>query len=421
MVLFQSLEFLIADGWLSYRTHRFVRIDIWQVGLTYYALCGVIGGWIVYDMYRQGAYSYSEVPLGIVNAWSNGLGTEVADANFSYCSSPSHDYVYSDSFRYQVPACLALSENELVTKGVNMLSFTTSVIETEEWRWRCGGSSHDERHAACEQHGGLVTSNHGGVIGQCHCVSSTTYYARGVENLVIAIDHAFYASLRPAGGSSLLSNTAELNGVSNVAACANMPPSPPGSDAEPCAVHPLDTRYTFPDGRTRRFTAGETVLIPLYDLISLSTGSRDLDSANHQANADCRAQPSCRERLPAGEDWADAAARDAAMQYPRYRTTGMRLTVDLLYTNRAGYYDSPRPFTPAPMFYSEVDCKINVTHEVVGWAGMGPQTFITSMPLRNATDGVEESTKLTRYCQSGPIPPLSLMPRGMPCSPPTAP
>ena len=54
---------------------------------------------------------------------------------FSYCSSPDHDYIYSPTFRYQQPACHILSASEVVTKGVDSLSFTTNYIETRDLKY----------------------------------------------------------------------------------------------------------------------------------------------------------------------------------------------------------------------------------------------------------------------------------------------
>lgn len=88
-------------------------------------------------MFGSGSYSYSEVPLGSVNAWSDGFTVDpYADGpSFSYCSSPDHDYIYSPSFTYQQPACHIVSASEVVTKGVDSLSFTTSYIETKDLKY----------------------------------------------------------------------------------------------------------------------------------------------------------------------------------------------------------------------------------------------------------------------------------------------
>ena len=113
------------DAWLSYKTTRHMRVSIWQVGACYYLLCIIILFLLVGDMWLRGAYSYSHVPLGVVNAWSNGYASGARTNQYEYCSSAAHNYVSDFNFRYVRPACRVFTSKEVVTKGVGSVSFTT--------------------------------------------------------------------------------------------------------------------------------------------------------------------------------------------------------------------------------------------------------------------------------------------------------
>ena len=57
-------------GWLAYRTKREIRIDVWQIGLTFRILQIVIIGTVAYDIFIGHGWAYSEVPSSRgINAW----------------------------------------------------------------------------------------------------------------------------------------------------------------------------------------------------------------------------------------------------------------------------------------------------------------------------------------------------------------
>ena len=132
-------------GWLAYRTKREIRIDVWQIGLTFRILQIVIIGTVAYDIFIGHGWAYSEVPSSRgINAWGESTPQFVAigAAQPSYCSNTSamHDYVYGGNFRYVSPSCRRLTAEEVVTKRLGAVSFTTSVIETIELGWKCSGT-----------------------------------------------------------------------------------------------------------------------------------------------------------------------------------------------------------------------------------------------------------------------------------------
>ena len=48
------------------------------------------------------------------------------------CSSADHDYVFGGAWSYIRPDCRTLGVSDVVTKGKDSVSFTTSIIETVE-------------------------------------------------------------------------------------------------------------------------------------------------------------------------------------------------------------------------------------------------------------------------------------------------
>ena len=193
-----------------------------------------------------------------------------------------------------------------------------------------------------------------------------------------------------------------FSGVSSRAACDPNSPQASGDGVDGgsagqagCVSWPLNTRVSFGNGSVVDFMGGAAVALSLREVIALA-GSSGIDDVNYDAAPDCRdvsatgSAPSACGDLGSGSD---------SPRYPRFRTTGMRLNVDLLYTNRIGYYDSQNAAASAPFFSRNVTTQMNVSQERVGWAGMGAQTFLLEMPTYSDVDGVESSAKLTRYRQ----------------------
>ena len=48
------------------------------------------------------------------------------------CSSADHDYVFGGAWSYIRPDCRTLGVSDVVTKGKDSVSYTTSIIETVE-------------------------------------------------------------------------------------------------------------------------------------------------------------------------------------------------------------------------------------------------------------------------------------------------
>ena len=192
--LMTSMKTLVTS--FTYTTPRFVSVDIWQIGLLYRLGCVGILTYVLWQMFASGSYSESDAPLGSINAWSEGLKPGInlfASGAFSYCSSATHDYIYSPNFRYIQPACRVLSSTEVVTKSIDSLSFTTGFIETSVLKWRCGDESSNLETAAklatCSQLGSSVVSGGASIEfpdgnpAQCSCTATQPLYVKGVEDM----------------------------------------------------------------------------------------------------------------------------------------------------------------------------------------------------------------------------------------------
>jgi len=86
---------------LAYKTSRKMKVAIWQIGALYYALISCIIFAFAYTLFLSGGYARSEQARGTFNPWGEDadgsfLATSHVDpASLSYCSAPTHDFVYS--------------------------------------------------------------------------------------------------------------------------------------------------------------------------------------------------------------------------------------------------------------------------------------------------------------------------------------
>ena len=108
-------------------------------------------------------------------------------------------------------------------------------------------------------------------------------------------------------------------------------------------------------------------MLTLEELISLNRQGFDLDSLNDDVQQD---------------------ARDVA-NMPYFRTTGMKVTVDLKYDNKMN--------GKAVANNNDIDATVDV-EAAGGWAGAGPQVFFVQAPSYDA-DGARSAEKMIRYRQ----------------------
>ena len=121
----------------------------------------------------------------------------------------------------------------------------------------------------------------------------------------------------------------------------------------------------FPNGTKRVYKPGNSIRLTLEELVSLS-GAHSLDETNSRVSDDAR-----------GTD-----------NKPKYRTTGVSLTVDLKYNNLV---------SGGAKINAQVDATLDVNDEA-GWAGSGHVVFYSEPPRVDA-DGTQTLAKMTRYRQ----------------------
>ena len=69
-----------CGGLFTYRTTRMFRIDVWQLGLAFRLIQGLIVGMVAYDIFQRHGWAYSEVPAGRVNAYGESTSEFVSIA-----------------------------------------------------------------------------------------------------------------------------------------------------------------------------------------------------------------------------------------------------------------------------------------------------------------------------------------------------
>ena len=104
-----------------------------------------------------------------------------------------------------MPSCRELDTEEIVTKNIGSVTFTTSIIETIELAWPCnddlaGVPSLEvaAKQARCAAWGADVVQ----VGAQCKCEDVAMYYVKGVEKISVFFEHQYTTSDKFNGGMS---------------------------------------------------------------------------------------------------------------------------------------------------------------------------------------------------------------------------
>ena len=354
---------MVTNDWrafLPYTTQRRIRIDVWQLGLAFKLLQLAIIIFLCIDLFKKNEWAHSEVPGGRVNAYGESIDAFTkakADNQLEYCSSAKHDYEYGDDpnsmYKYVKPECRVLEPEEAVTKAIGAVTFTTSIIETIDFAWKCRNETSFDldldalvKEGKCNAskyiQGLTVVDEYSPLNGvdrvQCKCLIREMYYVKGVEHMGIVFEHG-YKTTNQAGS---------LHGSSEIPA-----------DGLSTKIGP-DTYH-----------GGDRIKMSLEELIALNSRGYSLDTKNPDAAPD--PNPS------------DGDGR------PFFRVTGMKLRVDI-------EYDNLNKDGTAGVANKDVDAKIKVTAEG-GWAGPGAQVFIMEAPSFDAASGTNSYAKMVRYRQ----------------------
>ena len=100
--------------------------------------------------------------------------------------------------RYIMPSCRELDVEEIVTKSIGAVTFTTSIIETIELAYPCNAGSADAAAKQARCAAWNVTVEQSGV--QCRCSHSEVYYVKGIERMGVAFEHAYTTTEKVNGG-----------------------------------------------------------------------------------------------------------------------------------------------------------------------------------------------------------------------------
>mmetsp|Transcript_46439 Transcript_46439/g.121885 ORF Transcript_46439/g.121885 Transcript_46439/m.121885 type:complete len:845 (-) Transcript_46439:145-2679(-) len=263
----------------TYRTEKFIKVDVVRVGL-FYRVCQLMALFLVFvQLYFNDAWGLMEVPGGAVNAWDES-GKMLVTTNIpnyaetqQYCSNNSYSYV-SEAYQFDLPVCEALLAAEITHKGPSDVFFTTSYLETTTQGWPCAASDAVVRSSTCVQNGGSTFERS---TQQCGCVTEKPFYPLAVEDMTMAYEHAY--------------TTTDLIGMR-------------GSSANDGNLYSI---LIFGNGTHMRFESGETIRLPVKDL--MAAANLTLDERNYQVPA------------------------DSTGTFPPYRTTGATIGIEIEYSN----------------------------------------------------------------------------------------
>ena len=153
---------------------------------------------LVYAWFRDAGWSYQELPVGTFNAWGsdNGAGAAMrASEEMTYCNNPEYSFVYWEpGWNYCTPPkCRKLSVNEVATKGLGNVFFTTVYMEKQLWGWKCGDSSDATQRTDCTDRTGTVVEYDD---GQCECFTEEAYYPVAVEKMAMKVEFGYSTTVR---------------------------------------------------------------------------------------------------------------------------------------------------------------------------------------------------------------------------------
>ena len=264
----------------TYRTEKFIKVDVTRVGL-FYRFGQLIAFFMIFvQLYFNDAWGLVEVPGGTVNAWDEPgqmlRKSDIPDIDGQrpYCSNASYSYS-SETYLFDTPRCDGMLAAELTHKGALDVFFTTAFLETITLGWPCVADNIDDPDAAsCTRTGGSIYRRSN---GQCGCVTQQAIFPIAVEDMDMAYEHAYA--------------TSQMVGMR-------------GSSADASDLYSL---ILFGNGSQVRFEARQTIRLSVRDWLAAANVS--LDAINYQVNA------------------------DESGSHPSVRTTGAKVNVEIEYSN----------------------------------------------------------------------------------------
>ena len=185
-----------------YRTTKLIKVDVWQMGLLYYIIAGVILFLQVNAVYSAGTYLLHVPIVGSVNPFAvdstyDNAKAAAKDTTLDYCMGGGAPTAWAeidvgDDFVY-TPSCETLHKYEVSSKATDFISFITSSMKYQTYGWPCGqeGSALAvDAISKCDA--GTVTTGAAGE--QCTCTITNSYYATAVEDYSINFAHGYAVS-----------------------------------------------------------------------------------------------------------------------------------------------------------------------------------------------------------------------------------
>jgi hypothetical protein len=326
----------------TYKTEKFIRVDVPRVGIFHrtWQLIALFG--VFAQLYMNDGWAMSEVPGGMCNAWDEAGSMLTSTSNVTakrlaspYCSNPEHSYT-TETYTYGSPKCEALLPAELTQKTTASVFYTTAFIETITTGWPCDDADAPTKRAQCTARGGV----HSQKIEprQCLCAEQRPVYPLAVEEMALVFEHSFDTTLVGLSGSS-----AEATG---------------GDD--------LYSNVFFANGTARHFASGRVLRLPVADWLAAANVS--LDEINGAVRA------------------------DSSGAYPRMRTSGVNIKVQIEYSN------IDKATGRAILGQTQVHADVTLQAENGTWTGAGVQTIWVQFPTGDR-DLAQNFTVVERWRQ----------------------
>jgi len=338
---------------LTFTLPKTITLMIWQIGLIHKSLQGAVIGYLVYSLYTESSWAYTEVPVESVNAfveigadtgWIEESGLYAASVP-AWCSDPAYSFKWSPAYDYTNPTCMLMNAHECTAKFPEpaRVDFVTVFIETEQIGWDCAGSDNVANTQSCADGGGTMTTQQ---ITQCVCTTRRTVYPMGVDDLLLSFSHSYNTTT--AMGS--------LEGNSAVTGDKG-----------------IETILVDSDGNQvgSSFPSGETISMSVKDW--LEAANINLDQDNVASNSFDMDEPS---------------------KMPKVRTTGVAVYIELDYTNKPRGADKP---SFSASMQESVHAKMSVRAEASQWASLGGSTVYPVYPT--GPPGRQSYHKVVRYTQ----------------------
>ena len=356
----------LFETWVApffyYKTTKRIKIRYWQAGLAYYALSFFLALFYAQAIFNNGEYLVREPVVARTNAFaatsshpsrtcgsaSDCLTVRNALMAAPYCSSESYRFIYSDDFRYETypssragPECRETDIYELNTKKSDYISFSTVFTEKQLFGWPCSTPANDSFVAAATAQCDDAPRSDPRTPDQCECTIAKAVFPAAVEDYTVQFHHGYTVT--------------NLNGATWYASSeiANVP-------------NKLDTTILWPNGTVRAYPAGTEIALTVKEIVKMA--GKDLDEDNENV----------------------ANEPGSPGKYPKYRHTGMAISVMMDYTNR----DSGELIFALDQ---DVDVIVNVTLQARDWTSIGPKTFYPSYPV--GADDAKQYHRVIRYPQ----------------------